>query len=115
MTTPRNRFRPTVPEVMPLVDAYYQFDGCGVGGVLHCVLDDYNVEDDMMPEQDYCLSSDRHNGPDVPGWMLTQLITLMSVTQRLKLARASHYDKPDCRMDRDAFIAACQTLLEKYA
>ncbi len=36
--------KPTLPEVRPLIDAYYDLDGNGAGGELHIVLDDNNVE-----------------------------------------------------------------------
>jgi hypothetical protein len=36
---------PTVPEVLPLVRAYYRKPENIVGGSLHLVLDDANVED----------------------------------------------------------------------
>jgi hypothetical protein len=34
--------KPTLPEVRPLVAAYYQLPGNGVGGALHVVLEDAN-------------------------------------------------------------------------
>lgn len=36
--------RPKVPEVIALVKAYYAKPGNGVGGNLHCVLDDGNLD-----------------------------------------------------------------------
>ena len=36
--------RPKVPEVVALVKAYYAKPGNGVGGNLHCVLDDGNLD-----------------------------------------------------------------------
>jgi hypothetical protein len=36
--------KPTLPEVRPLIDAYYALPGNGAGGELHCVLDDHNYE-----------------------------------------------------------------------
>lgn len=36
--------KPTLPEVKPLVNAYYKLPGNGAGGELHCVLDDGNYE-----------------------------------------------------------------------
>ena len=40
--------KPTVPEVLPLVRAYYQKPGNIVGGNLHLVLDDENVENEHI-------------------------------------------------------------------
>lgn len=36
--------KPTLAEVRPLLRAYYRLPGNGVGGELHCVLDDGNYE-----------------------------------------------------------------------
>jgi hypothetical protein len=36
--------KPTVPEVKPLIRAYYALPMNGAGGELHCVLDDRNYE-----------------------------------------------------------------------
>ena len=36
--------KPNLPEIKPLVEAYYQLDGNGAGGELHVVLDDGNWE-----------------------------------------------------------------------
>jgi hypothetical protein len=38
------RIKPTLPEVRPLIDAYYALPGNGAGGELHVVLDDGNYE-----------------------------------------------------------------------
>lgn len=43
---------PTVAEVLPLVNAYYAKPGNSVGGNLHIVLDDCNVEDGHV---EFCL------------------------------------------------------------
>ena len=40
----RRSTKPTLPEVRPLVDAYYELPGNGAGGELHIVLDDHNYE-----------------------------------------------------------------------
>ncbi len=36
--------KPVMPEVRPLIKAYYDLPGNGAGGDLHCVLDDGNYE-----------------------------------------------------------------------
>lgn len=36
--------KPTLPEVRPLIEAYYELPGNGAGGELHIVLDDSNYE-----------------------------------------------------------------------
>lgn len=36
---------PTPEQVAPLIAWYYTLPGCSVGGALHVVLDDFNVED----------------------------------------------------------------------
>lgn len=76
--------KPTVPEVLPLVRAYYAKPGNGAGGALHVVLDDYNVGDDNVQ---FCLDDARALGDD-DGVALAKVLLRMSKTQRLKLARA---------------------------
>lgn len=78
--------KPTVPEVLPLVRAYYAKDGNGAGGSLHIVLDDGNVEDSHVR---FCLEFAREEG-DEDGVRLAETLLQMSQTQRLKLYRASH-------------------------
>ena len=36
--------KPTLPEVRPMIDAWYALPGYGAGGPLHGVLDDHNYE-----------------------------------------------------------------------
>lgn len=79
MTTAR---KPTVPEVPPLVVAYYAKSGHGAGGNLHIVLDDENVDDGQVQ---FCLDLARRVG-DADGVQLAELLLRMSKTQRLKLA-----------------------------
>ena len=38
----------TVPDVLPLVDRYYAMPGNSVGGTLHAVLEDGNVDDQSI-------------------------------------------------------------------
>lgn len=73
--------KPTVPEVMPLIEAYYAKSGNGVGGSLHIVLEDGNVEDHHVR---WCLECAEKHG-DTDGVELAKLLLAMSKTQRLKL------------------------------
>jgi hypothetical protein len=82
--------KPTVPEVLPLVRRLYNEDDlCSrnsgiVGGHLHIVLDDGNVEDSNVQFclqeaiKDHCATCIR----------LAELLLLMSKTQRAKLEKA---------------------------
>lgn len=82
-----NPDRPKVPEVLPLVRAYYQKPGNGVGGNLHIVLDDGNVEDSHVL---FCLECAEQEG-DADGIQLCQMLLQMTKTQRRKLYK-THYD-----------------------
>lgn len=73
----------TVPEVLPLVEAYYDKPNNGAGGNLHIVLDDGNVEDSHV---EFCLNQARRYG-DLDGVALAEILLKMSKTQRLKLYR----------------------------
>lgn len=72
-----------MPEVQPLVDAYYAKPGNEAGGALHIVLDDHNVDDDSIR---YCVDRARERG-DLDGVRLGEKLLSMSKTQRLKVAR----------------------------
>jgi hypothetical protein len=74
--------KPTVPEVLPLVRAYYAKPGNAVGGNLHIVLDEGNVETGHV---EWCLARAREEG-DADGAALAELLLRMSKTQRSKLA-----------------------------
>lgn len=82
--------KPTVPEVLPLVHAYYRKPGNEVGGNLHIVLDDGNVEDGHIQ---YCLEQAEADG-DEDGVVLASLLLRMSRTQRSKLSALAYQD-PD--------------------
>jgi hypothetical protein len=73
--------KPTVPEVLPLVIAYCSKEENSVGGSLHIVLDDGNVEDGHV---EYCIEYAKEVG-DVDGVKLGKILLKMSKTQRLKL------------------------------
>ena len=75
--------KPTVPEVLPLVRAYYQKPGNIVGGNLHMVLDDANVEDQHVS---FCLEIAKERNDD-DGVRIAELLLRMSKTQRYKVAR----------------------------
>lgn len=74
--------RPTVPEVLPLVNAIYQREGGSVGCRLHIITDDGNVSHgDAMS----CLETARERGhPDCTEAL--ELMVQMSSTQRARLA-----------------------------
>lgn len=40
--------RPSVPEVVAMIQAFYQHPAHGVGGALHIVLDDHNLGQDTI-------------------------------------------------------------------
>lgn len=81
MKTPA--FRPTVPDVLPLVAALYEKSG--VGCCLHIAVDDYNVDDASV---DFCIEGARRQG-HLDCLALALLLRTMSRTQRLS---AAHYD-----------------------
>ncbi|MGK3981344.1 hypothetical protein WMF38_57635 [Sorangium sp. So ce118] len=76
-----NVLKPTVPDVLPLVRAYYAKPGNGAGGSLHVVLDDGNVDDDSLR---LCEERAEERG-DRDGAALAKALLRMSKTQRLKL------------------------------
>lgn len=73
--------RPTVPQVLPFVRAYY--NDHSVGGSLHIVLDDGNLEDGHIR---FCIDSANERG-DAAGAMLGRLLLEMTRTQRTKVYR----------------------------
>lgn len=80
---PLPRDRPTVPEVRPLVWAYYAMPGNSCGGSLHVVLDDGNLDDHSVQ---FCIDNARDRGDDA-GVRLGELLLKMSKTQRAKATR----------------------------
>lgn len=113
--------RPAVPEVMPLVNAYYAFTDCGVGGSLHIVLDDKNIEDTHIQFCIQCAQdpefwvAKHYGGHDEAGELLGRILLLMSHTQRSKLATAHDGYRQGHSCDRPAFIAKCRSILAQYA
>lgn len=73
--------KPTVPEVLPIVRAYYAKPGNLAGGSLHIVLDDGNVGDDCV---EFCEKEATERGDD-DGVALARILRRMSKTQRHKL------------------------------
>ena len=73
--------KPTIPEVLPLVQALYRRHAAGC--CLHIVLDDGNVKDDSVR---FCqkTAAERHHPRCLS---LADILLAMSKTQRLKLSR----------------------------
>lgn len=74
--------KPTVPEVLPLVQALYQTERGACGCCLHAVLDDGNVLDDHVA---YSMQRAEEAGHQ-DCRALAALLLRMSKTQRLKLS-----------------------------
>lgn len=73
--------KPTVPEVRPLVKALFASEHGSVGGCLHIVLDDGNVQDHDVQ---FCLDYAKEQGCQ-QCMELAAILLKMSRTQRLKL------------------------------
>lgn len=80
MTRPADK--PTIPQVAPLIEAYYNLPGNEMGGSLHIVLDDANVERHFS---EWCREYALKKG-DWVGAALANILVRMSTTQRKKLA-----------------------------
>jgi hypothetical protein len=87
--------RPTVPEMLPLVNAYYRMPGCGAGGAVHVMLEDLNIE---QSHADWCVENAegwgqswgaRDGGPH--HLAVARLLRRASRTQRGKLATVHEY------------------------
>lgn len=76
--------KPTVPEVLPQLHAYRDNGTAGnaVGGSLHLVLDDGNIEDSHVK---FCIQWAKDHG-DPEGVRLGELLLQMSKRQRKKLS-----------------------------
>lgn len=76
--------KPTIPEVLPIAQAYYVKHP--IGGNLHIVLDDANFGDaDVI----FCASAAAEGG-DKEGLRLARLLLQMSRTQRRRLRALLH-------------------------
>jgi len=71
----------TIPEVIPLFKEYLSKPGNGVGGSLHIVTDDFNVEDCHIQ---YCIDYAKQKGEN-EAVKLGDFLLHMSKTQRKKL------------------------------
>lgn len=79
--------KPTVPEVLPFIQEYYRKPENCVGGNLHIVLEDSNVEDIHVK---YCLKQAKAEH-DKDGVRIAELLLQMSKTQRRKLGLLHGY------------------------
>lgn len=61
---------------------WYRMPGNGVGGVLHIVLDDYNVDDRSL---DFCMNDSRHWSFDEGGDRATMLAARDKIVAGLRL------------------------------
>lgn len=71
----------TVPKLIEECKKYYQLPNNRVGGSLHIVLDDGNIEDSHI---EYCIGYAKENGDD-EGVLLGQILLKATKTQRKKL------------------------------
>lgn len=74
--------KPTIPDVLPLVKAWYAKPGNGCGGLFHIILEDGNHEQIWA---DKALEQARAAN-DLDAIQLAELLVAMSKTQRLKLS-----------------------------
>lgn len=77
--------RPTIPEVLPLVNALYARPGGSVGCCLHIVIDDGNIDSESVR---FCLDEARLREHE-DCTHIARLLTRMTRTQIRKL-RAMH-------------------------
>lgn len=75
--------KPTIPQVLPFVKAWYARPGNGCGGMFHVILEDGNNEQHWA---DKALLDAQASG-DMEAVLLASLLVAMSPTQRLKLSR----------------------------
>lgn len=76
--------KPTVPEVLPLVQDYYRQAGNAAGGNLHVVLDDSNIDLCCIRSAlEYC----RRCG-DAQGMLIARLLLQMSRSQRYRIIKS---------------------------
>jgi hypothetical protein len=68
-------------KLIQLAKEYYAIEGNGVGGNLHIILDDGNIENNHI---EYCLELSRQKN-DLKGIELCELLLKISKTQRNKL------------------------------
>jgi hypothetical protein len=88
--------KPTVPEVLPMMRAYAATEGNEVGGSLHIVLDDGNVDDSSVK---WCIEYAKER-EDAAGVELGEMLLRMSRTQRLKLAGLFYAPNKEVSIER---------------
>ena len=105
--------RPTVRDVVPLVEAFYGLPGCGVGGALHIVLDDANLDDDSIQ---WCMDTADEHWSQEPecAKLLGRILLQMTKTQRRKLADA-HMGDSGVKMPRAELIENLTALVDRTA
>lgn len=74
--------KPTIPEVLPLINHYVREDGNSTGGSFHILLEDGNVSDHNV---NFCLNEARSREERL-GTIIGEKLLLMSKTQRLKIS-----------------------------
>jgi hypothetical protein len=79
--------QPTVPHVAEKLHAYRMTEGNYVGGVVHIVVDDGNVE---QAHADWCLDQARANG-DPADIEIATLVAALSDAERRELADLDTY------------------------
>jgi len=106
--------KPTVPDVVPLVNAYYHLPKCGVGGGLHIVLADGNLGDDSIR---YCIeSAAAHWCEEVEATqLLGRVLFSLSKTQRKQVYHAHGGDSGVAPFGREELIARCRAILARSA
>lgn len=83
--------KPTLPEVIPLVRAWYKLPGNGAGGMFHIIIDDGNCEQHFANS---ALEDARETGDPV-AIELAEKLAAMSSTQRKKLRKTWYLEKPE--------------------
>lgn len=78
--------KPTIPEIIPLLKAYVSKPENGVGGSLHIVLEDGNVNDSHVA---FCRNLAQNAG-DADGVVVADMLLQMSKTQRRKISVMFH-------------------------
>lgn len=76
--------KPTIPEVLPLVNKYVSKLGNEHGGSFHIILEDCNIDDRHVR---FCLE-DAESNKDMEGIYIARKLMQMSRTQRTKIARS---------------------------
>jgi hypothetical protein len=76
--------KPTLPEMLPLLGAYYACPGNDNGGDLHIITEDGNIADQHVR---WCAE----HGRTPIGRALGELLLRMSLTQRKKIAEMTFY------------------------